>query len=375
MDPFARALELASGAAGGVSPRPPVGAVVVDSNGRIVGEGATQPRPGPHAETLALDAAGEKARGGTLYATLEPHQFHGNAPPCTDRIIASGISRVVCPTVDPYELVNGKGFAKLEASGVKVSRDVPAEYATRSHALVEPFAKLKSSGMPLVTVKWGMSLDGCSATRTGDSKWISSKSWLQHSHRVRYGSDVVLTGIGTVLADDPALTARDLDTGERLKNRPRLRVVVDSKGRLPADARILRESGDVIQAVAVDGTPSPPNCETVILPCAARGDLRPKVELKNLLRVLGERGYANVLVDAGPTLTGELLCRRLVDKIIASVSTRIVIGGTRALHPVGGLGPKSIATSPRINNPRISQLGDDIVVEGHVEYPSMQSED
>ena len=371
MDAFARALELAASVAGGVSPRPPVGAVVVDTAGRIVGEGATQPRPGPHAEAVALDAAGARARGGTLYATLEPHQFQGNAPPCTDRVIESGVGRVVCPTVDPYEMVNGKGFAQLKAAGIEVCHDVQAEYAVMSHGLVEPFAKLKRTGMPFVTVKWGMSLDGSSATRTGDSKWISAQSWLQHSHRLRYAADVVMTGIGTVLADDPALTARDLDTGERLADRPRVRVVVDSMGRLPADARILRESGNVIQAVAVEGTPPRPNCETVL---AAGVSSRPKVDLHRLMRTLGERGYANVLVDAGPTLTGELLDRRLVDKVIASVSTRMVIGGTGALHPVGGLGPGLIAESPRIENPTTVTLGDDIVIEGRVEYARAESE-
>ena len=371
MDPFARALELAASVAGGVSPRPPVGAVVVDTAGRIVGEGATQPRPGPHAEAVALDAAGARARGGTLYATLEPHQFQGNAPPCTDRVIESGVSRVVCPTVDPYEMVNGKGFEQLKAAGIEVCHDVQAEYAVMSHGLVEPFAKLKRTGLPFVTVKWGMSLDGSSATRTGDSKWISAQSWLQHSHRLRYAADVVMTGIGTVLADDPALTARDLDTGERLADRPRFRVVVDSMGRLPADARILRESGNVIQAVAVEGTSPRQNCETVLVPGLSS---RSKVDLHRLMRTLGERGYANVLVDAGPTLTGELLDRRLVDKVIASVSTRMVIGGTGALHPVGGLGPGLIAESPRIENPTTVTLGDDIVIEGRVEYARAESE-
>ena len=357
-----------------MSPRPPVGAVIVDANGTIVGEGATQPRPGPHAEAVALGDAGDRARGGTLYVTLEPHQFQGNAPPCTDQIIAGGISRVVCPTVDPYEMVNGQGFSQLSAAGIEVCRDVRAEYAMRSQSLVEPFAKLKRTGMPFVTVKWGMSLDGCAATRTGDSQWISSESWLQHSHGIRYASDVVMTGIGTVLADDPVLTARDLSTGDRLANRPRLRVVVDSTGRLPADARILRESGDVMQAVAVEGTAALPNCETLVLPRARCGDSLPKVDLGQLLRLLGDRGYANVLVDAGPTLVGELMDRRLVDKIIASVSTRMVIGGMGALHPVGGFGPGLIAESPRIKDPTTVTMGDDIVIEGRVEYPRVGSD-
>ena len=367
MEPFARALQLAESAAGGVSPRPPVGAVVADCDGNVVGEGATEPRPGRHAEAMALDMAGDRARGGTLYCTLEPHQYQSTVAPCTDQIIASGIVRVVCPTTDPSPEVNGGGFAILEGAGISASHDVPKHLAGRAEKLIEPWAKLTRAGMPFVTSKWGLSLDGCVATRSGDSQWISSDEWLRHTHSIRYASDAIVTGIGTVLADDPSLTARDLDTGERLAGRPRLRVVVDSLGRLPPDARMLKESGDVINAVAVE-TDSPKRCETVVLPAANGDDARPKVDLVRLLTLLGARGYTNILVDAGPALTGELFRLKLVDKVMASVSTRVIIGGFDALRPIGGIGPSKLSDAPRLRDVETAQMGDDVIVVGYVEY-------
>lgn len=367
MEPFARALQLADTAAGGVSPRPPVGAVITDTEGNIIGEGATEPRPGPHAESVALDMAGERAHGSILYCTLEPHQFQSAVAACTGKIIASGIKRVVCPVADPSELVNGKGFAVLNEAGIEVVHDVPKHLVRHAERLVEPWAKLSQTGMPFVTSKWGLSLDGCVATRTGDSKWISSSEWLRHTHAVRYASDAILTGIGTVLADDPSLTARDLDTGVRLANRPRLRVVVDSLGRLPPNANLLKESGDIIHAVAVDSE-SPPGCEVVVMPSDDCSGTRPKVDLVRLLGFLGDRGYANILVDAGPALTGELFQLKLVDKVLASVSTRVIIGGNDALRPIGGIGPDLLADAPRLRDVETQHLGDDILVAGYVEY-------
>ena len=368
MEPFARALELAARAAGGVSPRPPVGAVVVDASGEIVGEGATQPRPGPHAEVVALEQAGESARGGTLYSTLEPHQFYSEAPPCTEWVIKSDIKRVVCPVTDPHERVNGKGFQALAAAGIEVSQEVPHSQAYRARKLIEPFAKLMRTGLPFVTLKWGMSLDGCVATRTGDSKWISSQEWLQHAHELRYESDAVLTGIGTVLSDDPLMTARDLNSGARRNGRPRLRVVVDSSGRLSHDAAMLRESGDIIHVVGLPAAASPARCERLVLPYDQGDGATPRVDVARLMSILGKRGVANILVDAGPTLSGELLRLRLIDRIVASISTRIVIGGTDAMRPIGGVGPALLTDAPRLTDVATAILGDDIMVEGSVDY-------
>lgn len=367
MEPFERALQLAESAAGGVSPRPPVGAVVTDTDGIVIGEGATEPRPGPHAEAVALDMAGEQARGGILYCTLEPHQYQSSVAACTGKIIASGIRSVVCPTKDPSALVNGKGFAALRSEGIEVVHDVPQHLAKRADKLVEPWGKLTRTGMPFVTSKWGLSLDGCVATRTGDSKWISSNEWFRHTHKVRYASDAIITGIGTVLADNPAMTARDLDTGQRLAGRPRLRVVVDSLGRLPPDANMLKESGDIIHAVAVE-TDSPPGCESLVIPSNEGSSSRPKVDLTRLLAELGDRGFANIMVDAGPELTGELFRLRLVDKVLASISIRVIIGGIDALRPIGGTGPALLTDAPRLRDVETQRMGDDILVAGYVEY-------
>ena len=343
----------------------------MDSGGEILGEGATTPRPGPHAETIALEVAGVRANGATLYCTLEPHQYYSHVAPCTDAIVASGIKRVSCPVVDPTEPVNGKGFAALRNAGIEVSTDVQPELAKRAARLIEPFAKLVATGMPFVTCKWGMSLDGSVATRTGDSKWISSPEWFRHTHKVRYGSDAIVTGIGTVLADDPAMTARDTDTGERLACRPRLRVVVDSDARLPANARMLDETGDVLHATAVAGSPSD-RVERVCLPYRADGDSRPRVDLHRLFALLGERGYANIMIDAGPTLTGELLRLRLVDKVIASISTHILIGGDGAKRVIGGDGPAKLSEAPTLRDVETFTLGRDMVIEGYVQYPKEQ---
>ena len=341
---------------------------MVDASGEIVGEGATQPRPGPHAEVVAIQQAGESARGGTLYSTLEPHQFYSEAPPCTEWVIDSGIKRVVCPQIDPHERVNGKGFQVLASAGIEVSQDVPHSQAVRSRKLIEPFAKLMRTGLPFVTLKWGMSLDGCVATRTGDSKWISSHPWLQHAHEMRYESDAVLTGIGTVLADDPLMTARDINSGARRNGRPRLRVVVDSSGRLLHDAAMLRESGDIIHAVGRSEATSPPRCERLVLPYDQGDGSKPRVDVARMMSILGERGFANILVDAGPTLSGELIRLRLVDRIVASISTRIVIGGTDALRPIGGVGPGLLTDALRLRDVTTANLGDDIMVDGYVDY-------
>lgn len=369
MQHFQRAIELAESAAGWVSPRPPVGAVVVSVDGEVVGEGATAQRPGPHAEAAALDAAGGLARGGTLYSTLEPHQYQSHVAPCTERIIDAGIATVVCPVVDPSPEINGKGFEALTNAGITLIRDVhDGDMVRNAQSLIEPFVKLRMHGTPLVTCKWGMSLDGAVATRTGDSQWISSAECLQFTHRMRYRADVVLTGIGTVLADDPQLTARDLDTGARVGDRPRVRVVVDSKGRLPADAALLQQPGDILHAVAIP-TNSPDGCETLMLPDDTReANAPPKVDLGALAAELGRRGLANVIVDAGPELTGSLIERGLVDKVVASISTRVMIGGRDALHSIGGDGPALLAHAPRLRDVRSQTVGDDIVVEGYVEY-------
>ena len=359
-----RALDLAEKAAGSLAPRPPVGAVIVASDRKtIVGEGATKPNPGPHAEALAIAIANDAAKGGSIYCTLEPHQNHATTPPCTQAIIDAGIKRVICPTVDPNPQVSGRGFEHLREAGVEVINQVDETSQRRADELIEGFAKHISTGMPFVTVKWAMSLDGKIATRDRDSKWITSQYARAHAHRLRYRSDAVITGIGTVIADDPRLTARNPHTGQRMCGRPNLRVVIDSHARMPSDAALLDEEGDVIQVVAINGVTNQ-RCRVIALP----NNHDHSVDLTAVVRHLGERGCVNVLAEAGEKLTGELFDLKLVDKVVAYLSTDKIIGGSAALTPVGGKGPSVMSETARLNNTRIEHLGDDIAVIGYVDY-------
>ena len=366
MDFMQRALELAERAAGGLAPRPPVGAVIVARDGEtVVGEGATQPNPGPHAEAVALavaqDAAHDGVEGGTMYCTLEPHHFHSTTPPCSQAIIDAGIGRVVCPTVDPNPQVAGRGFEQLRSAGIEVINDVDEESQRRADELIEGFAKHVNTGMPFVTVKWAMSLDGKIATRDGDSQWITGPAARAHAHSMRYRSDAVMTGIGTVLADNPRLTARDPESGKRMCGRPYVRVVIDSDGKMPDYAALLEEEGEVIQAVS-NGEAANRLCKVLKAPSQSEDS----VDLAAVMRHLGERGCINVLVEAGERLTGSLFDCGLVDKVVVYISTGKIIGGSDALSPVGGCGPSVMRDVARLKNVRMEQFGEDIAIIGYV---------
>lgn len=371
------AIQLAQQAAGGaLSPRPPVGAVVAATatNGKhnIVGEGTTQPNPGPHAEHVALQAAGEKARGGTIYVTLEPHQFHGTTPPCTDAIIQAGIRKVVCPIQDPNPKVNGKGFDQLRQAGIEVDHNVNSDQLRQATELIEGFHKLITHAMPFVTAKWAMSLDGKIATHSRDSKWITNKQARDHAHRIRYVSDAIITGIGTILADNPRLTARDPETDERADNRPRIRVVVDSRARLPLDAAILQEQGEVILATAIPTKTNSIRCETIALPDHRASHGSARVDLNALMKLLAERGCANVLIEAGSKLTASFFEAQLVDKVVVYISTSKIIGGENALSPVAGLGAENMTEITKLHNIRTETLGQDIAVVGYIQNQHQQ---
>ena len=235
MSHMRRALSLAGRAVGSVSPNPAVGAVVV-KDGAVVGEGWTQPPGQPHAEVMALRQAGEKSAGAALYSTLEPCHHYGRTPPCTETILAAEVAEVHAAVVDPNPLVSGKGAAHLNEAGVKTVLGEEEEEARR---LMEAYFKHITTGLPFVTAKFAMSLDGKTATRTGDSKWISGEEARRYANSLRAASDAIMAGISTVLADDPRLTARD-DNDNPLARQP-LRIVVDSRGRTPEGARMLSE--------------------------------------------------------------------------------------------------------------------------------------
>ena len=359
-NPFMRrAIDLARQAAGGVAPRPPVGAVVV-KDGTIVGEGRTQARPGLHAEAEALLRAGESARGATLFCTLEPHGFKGVSPPCTDTIIQSGITRVECPITDPNPAVDGKGFALLRSARIDVVTDCADEPLREALEVIDGYYNHVRTGLPFVTAKFAMSLDGKIATHTGDSKWITGELARQRAHDMRAMSEAVVVGAGTVLKDNPRLTARD-ERGEHT-GRPVLRVVVDTNGRMPRDSRMFAESGKLIWAVGHGNEVEPvgSNVEVVHLPTRDG-----RIDLRELIYRLGERDVHNAMFEGGGSILGALFDEGLVDKVAAFVAP-VIVGGRDAPTPVGGEGASDIGQALELVDIRHTQLGPDILTTGYV---------
>ena len=359
---MARALQLAGSVAGTTRPNPPVGAVVV-RDGQVIGEGSTQPAGQVHAEVVALKQAGDRARGATLFVTLEPCSHHGRTPPCTNAIIAAGVAEVRASIVDPNPQVGGRGFEALRASGIPVEigegRDLAAD-------LTAPHAKFISTGMPLVTAKFAMSLDGKIATRSGDSKWITGEESRRYVHEIRARSDAIMAGIGTVLADDPLLTARD-DDGTPLPRQP-LRVIVDSRGLLPGDAKLLAQPGQTLLATATCPTEDGEwtNLRSVEAFVSEGEDGR--VDLSALVAELGRRDITSVFVEGGPTLLGSLFDAGLVDQVVGFVAP-VIIGGETARSPVGGAGVERMAEALRLTDVRIKQFAEDVAVIGRVGEP------
>lgn len=361
-----RALQLAADAAGGVSPRPPVGAVIVRS-GQVVGEGQTEPRPGLHAEAAAIRNAGDASRGATMYCTLEPHAHQGIAPPCTEKIINAGIARVVCPIEDPNPQVNGNGFRQLRAAGIEVVTDVPVKLKETAEDLIRGFAIFMSKGRPRFTLKYAMSLDGKIATSTGESQWITGKAARAEAHLLRRSSDAVVTGIGTIIADNPRLTARNADglpTG-----RPRLRVVLDTSGRMPLDSALLNENGTVlwVRGAELPATQVDSHVEMVEL-TASNSTASGGIDLVALAKLLADRECCDVLVEAGGKLAGAFLAAGLIDRVAAFIGP-VVIGGDSAPGPFGGVGIASLTDALRLEQVRVKQLGTDFLVTGNVVRP------
>ena len=358
MTPMQRALKLAREALGTASPNPSVGAVLV-RDGRIVGEGVTQPDGGSHAEAMAIAQAGDRARGAALYVTLEPCNIHGRTPPCVPAIVEAGVAEVHAATLDPNPRIDGRGAADLEAAGIRVS--VGEEEAT-AQGLMECHFRWITTGLPFVTAKYAMSLDGKIATAAGDSRWISGAASRRWVHRMRAACDAIMVGVGTAVRDDPQLTARDGD--DRPLERQPLRVVVDSRGRLPSDARLLRAPGRTLVAVA-DASPEREAAlrdaggEVVVLP-GADG----RVNLRPLLQHLGGREVTALLVEGGGTLLASLFREGLVDKVCAFVAP-VLIGGREAPTPWDGAGAQAIGDAMRLERVTVERLEDDLMVVGY----------
>ena len=320
-----RALELAGRGAGHVEPNPQVGAVVVAADGTIVGEGWHAVFGGPHAEVAALAAAGPAARGATLCVTLEPCCHHGKTPPCTAAIIAAGIARVVVATGDPFPAVAGRGITALRAAGIDVET---GPLAAEAHRLIAPFRKLVETGTPWVIAKWAMSLDGRLAAPPGADRWISSPESRSLVHALRGRIDAIAVGIGTVLADDPLLTARP--PGPRQP----LRIVLDSAARLPLAAALVRTAREV--PVLVAAGPAAAADRVAALRAAgcevwqAASDT-PSARLRELLAELGRRRLTNLMVEGGAAVLHTLFAAGVVDEIQAFVAPRVIGGDPDAL--------------------------------------------
>ena len=320
-DRLSDALELAESSFGLTEPNPRVGCVIGHSDGRVLGRGATQQAGGPHAEVMALrdvQSAGHDSRGATAWVTLEPCAHHGRTPPCCDALIAAGISRVVVALADPFPQVNGAGIARLRAAGIEVSM-ADAEIASAAHDINIGFFSRVQRGRPWVRMKIAASLDGITALRDGQSQWITGEEARKDGHAWRRRASAVLTGIGTVLADDPRLDVRWVSTPQQPA-----RVVVDSHFRLPATARLFEGPG----AVSVYGTVDPADATTALRASRAKLHQLPaadgRVDLAALMRVLGQVGTNELHVESGAVLNGALLRAGLVDELLLYLAPRLL---------------------------------------------------
>lgn len=353
---MARALELAERGRGGVEPNPLVGAVVVRED-RIVAEGFHARFGGPHAEVVALDAAGDAARGATLYVTLEPCCHHGKTPPCTDRVLSSGVRRVVIAMSDPFPQVSGRGIVRLRNAGVAVTTGCLEAEAQRLNA---PYLKLLASGRPFVHAKWAMTADGRIATATGESQWITGEAARSHAHAFRGLVDAIVVGRGTVVADDPLLTARP--PGPRTPSR----IVLDSELRIPADCRLVQTAREVPTLVATTHAAAPEaaerleqaGCEVLRFPPDGAG----AVDVGALLDALGSRRCTNVLVEGGPRVLGAFFAAGAIDAVRVYLAPRLV-GGEAAPGPIAGAGVAHLAEALRLAPPRVTVLGSDVCLE------------
>jgi diaminohydroxyphosphoribosylaminopyrimidine deaminase/5-amino-6-(5-phosphoribosylamino)uracil reductase len=351
---MARALELAAKGVGQVSPGPLVGCVVVGPAGEIVGEGFYLFEAIKHAETIALDLAGERARGGTAYVSLEPHAHHGRTPPCTDALIAAGIKRVVAPIEDLNPKVSGKGFAHLRAAGVDVQIGLLREEASQVN---EAYLHYMLTGMPFVHLKLAVSLDGKIATRTRDSRWITGAESRARAHELRHEYDAILVGAGTAETDDPLL----IDRSELPRRRPLVRVVLDNQIRLSPNSQLGRTTSQ--GPVIVFGGPESPRAAElqehgVEIVNSNRGDLRA------VLQELGSRSIQSVLIEGGATVAGEFVDADLVNKVTFLIAPKI-IGGAAAPSAVGGNGAELMADALELENVTVVQRGKDIEVMGY----------
>jgi diaminohydroxyphosphoribosylaminopyrimidine deaminase/5-amino-6-(5-phosphoribosylamino)uracil reductase len=354
------ALKLAEKGMGFVSPNPMVGAVIV-RDGRIIASGYHKKYGDLHAERSAFSECDEKGidcRGADMYVTLEPCCHHGKQPPCTEAVIAHGIKRVFVGSNDPNPLVAGKGTQILRNHGIEVTEGVLKEDCDR---LNEIFFKFITTGLPFVTLKYAMTLDGKIACYTGQSKWVTGEKAREHVHHERLRHAAIMVGVGTVLADDPMLTCR-IENG-----RDPLRIICDTNLRMPLDSNIVR-TADKVPTMIVCGCDDSTRinqyekagCRVVRLPSSDSG-----TDLKALMELLGKEKIDSVLIEGGGTLGWSALKNGIVDRVTAYVAPKI-FGGAEAKSPVEGQGVECPAEAFILTDRRIKELGDDILIEGQV---------
>ncbi len=361
---MARALELGAGARGRTSPNPLVGAVLVRSE-EIVGEGYHARAGELHAEAIALTQAGSAAAGADLYVNLEPCSHHGRTPPCADAIIQAGVRRVFAAMRDPNPKVDGSGIKRLQAAGIKVHVGLLGAEAVR---LNEVYCTNMTTGLPHVTLKIGMSLDGKTATRTGEARWITGEASRKRVHEMRDTIDAVLVGIGTILADDPDLTTRLAGADCRHPDR----VVIDSHLRIPSRARVLshRNRG---RTILIAGPHAPEarvrelralGAEVIVVDGGER-----RVDLRLVVERLYALGITSVLIEGGSEIAASSLEAGIVDKLVFFIAP-LLIGGRDAPPVIGGRGIGPLAQAARLRGVRWNTVGEDIMVEGYLREPA-----
>jgi diaminohydroxyphosphoribosylaminopyrimidine deaminase / 5-amino-6-(5-phosphoribosylamino)uracil reductase len=373
-----RALELARQGLGLASPNPYVGAVIADAKGNVVGTGTYTYSGVKHAEVLALEAAGNKARGANLYINIEPHAHQGRTPPCTDALIAAGIHRVVASMPDPNPKVSGQGFEKLRAAGVRVEVGQMEEQARR---LNEAFARYIRHGTPLVTLKAAMTLDGKIAPPHAEvlerhdgippGGWVTSEVARAHVQELRHQNDALMVGAGTILSDNPLLT----DRSGRPRRRPLLRVILDSRLRLPLESRLVQNAAadrknDVLVFCAAADEQKKAQLEELgirveTIP-AVEADGRP--DLPTILRRLGQLEITSVMIEGGATVNWTALASNVVDKVFLYYAPKILAGSGSIPFAVGP-GFLHMGEAAQVKRIQVHRFGEDFAVEGYVRDP------
>ena len=359
------ALALARRGEGRTSPNPAVGAVVLDARGELAGRGWHERAGAPHAEAAALREAGERARGGTLYLTLEPCAHQGRTPPCAPAVAGAGVARVVAAVQDPDPRTSGRGFQILRDAGVRIEAGLRAREAVR---LNEPFFTWQREGRPFVTLKAAASLDGRIASRTGASRWITGERARAWAHEYRDRVDAILVGSGTVLKDDPLLTARP----EGREGKPLLRIILDSHLETPETAKVLPPDRGVATILATTG--EAPREREALLRRAGAEVLRlgppegGRVPLAPLVVELGKRGVRHLLVEGGGRVHGAFLGGGWAHKVLFFLAP-LIMGDAQAPGAVAGLAPGLPGGGLRLTHVRWERLGEDMLAEGYLRPP------